>query len=61
MIGDSELIIIAIVALLLFGPDKLPELAKRIGEASGEFKKAYKEAKERWVKPVESLRKKLMN
>ncbi len=44
MIGNSELIIIAIVALLLFGPDKLPELARSIGKASGEFKRASREA-----------------
>jgi len=44
MIGDGELLIIIIVTFFLFGPDKLPKIAKKIGKASGEFKKAYKEA-----------------
>ena len=40
MIGTSELILILIVALFLFGPSKLPELAHSLGKAVGEFKKA---------------------
>jgi len=39
-IGISELLIIFLVALLVFGPRKLPELGKSIGRALGEFKKA---------------------
>ena len=40
MIGSTELLAIAIVALILFGPDKLPELAKSLGKSLGDFKKA---------------------
>lgn len=43
MIGTSELILILIVALFLFGPTKLPELAHSLGKAAGEFKKAQME------------------
>jgi sec-independent protein translocase protein TatA len=43
MIGTSELILILIVALFLFGPNKLPELARSLGKAAGEFKKAQME------------------
>ena len=43
MIGTSELILILIVALFLFGPNKLPELARSLGKAAGEFKKAQLE------------------
>ncbi|MCE8422864.1 MAG: twin-arginine translocase TatA/TatE family subunit [Candidatus Methanoperedens sp.] len=43
MIGTSELILILIAALFLFGPTKLPELAHSLGKAMGEFKKAQME------------------
>lgn len=43
MIGTPELIVILIVVLLLFGPQKLPELAKAIGRATGEYHKAARE------------------
>src|SRR5665811_2360262 len=42
MIGSTELIAIAIAALFLFGPQKLPELARSLGSAVGEFKKAQR-------------------
>ena len=38
-IGAPELIIVLIVVLLLFGANKLPKLAKSLGEAQREFKK----------------------
>jgi TatA/E family protein of Tat protein translocase len=44
-IGMSELIIILIIALILFGPKKLPELAGALGRAVGEFKKAINETR----------------
>ena len=43
-IGPTELIIILLVVLLLFGSTKLPKLARSIGEASKEFKKGVNEA-----------------
>jgi sec-independent protein translocase protein TatA len=39
-IGLPELIIILIVALVVFGPKKLPDLAKSLGKGMAEFKKA---------------------
>ena len=42
MIGTTELIAILIAALFLFGPQKLPELARSLGSAVGEFKKAQR-------------------
>jgi sec-independent protein translocase protein TatA len=44
MIGAPELIAILIAALFLFGPQKLPELARSLGSAMGEFKKAQRAA-----------------
>jgi len=44
MIGMQELLIVFAVILLLFGASKLPELARSLGKASGEFKKARVES-----------------
>ena len=42
-IGTTEIIIIAVVLLILFGGRKLPELARGIGNAIREFKKSIRE------------------
>jgi len=42
-IGFPELILIFIVALIFFGPRKLPELGKALGKSIGEFKRASNE------------------
>lgn len=39
-IGFGELVLIFVVALVLFGPSKLPELGKSLGQGIREFKKA---------------------
>ncbi|MCX9012688.1 MAG: twin-arginine translocase TatA/TatE family subunit [Candidatus Methanoperedens sp.] len=44
MIGTQELILILMAILFLFGPSKLPEMARSLGKAAGEFKKAQIEA-----------------
>jgi sec-independent protein translocase protein TatA len=43
MIGATEIIIIAIIILLLFGGRKIPELMKGLGRGMKEFKDAQKE------------------
>jgi len=45
-IGMPELIVIFIVALLVIGPKKLPELARTLGKGMGELKKALQDVKE---------------
>ncbi len=45
-IGMPELIVIFIVALLVFGPKKLPELGRTLGKGLGELKKAFQDVKE---------------
>lgn len=44
-IGVSELIVIFIIALIVIGPQKLPDIAKALGKAFAEFKKATEEIK----------------
>ncbi|HKI47751.1 MAG TPA: twin-arginine translocase TatA/TatE family subunit [Desulfobacteria bacterium] len=45
-IGMPELIIILVIALVVIGPKKLPDLAKALGKGLSEFKKATSEIKE---------------
>jgi len=42
-IGMPELIIILTIALIIFGPRKLPELGRSLGKSLGEFKRASNE------------------
>jgi sec-independent protein translocase protein TatA len=44
-VGLPELGIILVIALVVFGPGKLPEIGKAIGTSIGEFKKATTEIK----------------
>jgi TatA/E family protein of Tat protein translocase len=44
-LGVPELILIFVVALLLFGPRKMPEIGRSIGRALGEFRRASNEFK----------------
>ena len=45
-IGMPELIIIMVIALIIIGPSKLPDLAKALAKGMAEFKKATQEIKE---------------
>ena len=45
-IGMPELIIIMVIALIVIGPSKLPELARALGKGMAEFKKATQEIKQ---------------
>ena len=42
-IGMPELVIILVIALIIFGPRKLPELGRSLGKSIGEFKRASNE------------------
>ncbi len=44
-IGMPELVIILVIALIIFGPRKLPELGRSLGRSIGEFKRATNELK----------------
>ncbi len=43
MFSAEDLVLILFVALLLFGSSKIPELARSLGKATGEFKKGQRE------------------
>ncbi len=59
MIGSQELLVILAIILLLFGANKLPELARSLGKAKREFKKGMeeeeKEKKDEVTKIAENL------
>jgi TatA/E family protein of Tat protein translocase len=54
-IGLPELMIIVAIALIVFGPNKLPELARAFGRAMREFKKATEEVKQSFEAETKDL------
>lgn len=52
-IGMPELIIILVIALIIFGPRKLPELGKSLGKSINEFKKASTELQNTLEKEIQ--------
>lgn len=54
-IGVQEMVVIFLVALVLFGPRKLPELAKNIGKAVTEFRRAQSELKETFQREMQTI------
>ncbi len=55
-IGFSEIMVLLIIALLIFGPRKLPEIARSVGQAMREFKKAGEEVTRSFEEPIDELR-----
>jgi TatA/E family protein of Tat protein translocase len=51
-LGMQEIIVIFVLALIVFGPRKLPELGKTLGKGLAEFKKASNELKQTWEEEV---------
>ena len=58
-LGFPELVVIFILALLIFGPRKLPELGKSLGKGLAEFKKASNELRRTWEEEVNTEREEL--
>ena len=54
-LGPQELVFIFILALLLFGPKKLPELGRTIGKAMTEFRRAQSELKATFDREMQNL------
>ncbi|HEX8922550.1 MAG TPA: twin-arginine translocase TatA/TatE family subunit [Pyrinomonadaceae bacterium] len=51
-LGTTELLVILVVALILFGPRKLPQLSRSLGKSLSEFKRASEDFKRQWEKEV---------
>src|SRR5437764_4801650 len=51
-VGTTELLVILVAALILFGPRKLPELSRSLGKGLSEFKRASDEFKRTWEREV---------
>ncbi|MFP3998444.1 MAG: Sec-independent protein translocase protein TatB [Desulfobacterales bacterium] len=56
-IGMPELILILAVALIIFGPKKLPDLARSLGKAISEFKNATQDFRESMDDEIKDVRK----
>ena len=53
-LGFSEVLVIFVIALIVFGPRKLPDLGKSLGKGLAEFKRASNELKKTWEEEVET-------
>lgn len=52
-LGTTELMVILVAALVLFGPRKLPEISRQIGKGLAEFRKASDDFRQTWEKEVQ--------
>ncbi|MDT7690316.1 MAG: sec-independent protein translocase protein TatB [Acidobacteriota bacterium] len=52
-LGTTELLVVALAALILFGPRKLPEIGRTLGKSIAEFKRASDDFKRTWEFEVE--------
>lgn len=52
-IGMPELLVIFVIALVVFGPRRLPELGRSLGKTIGEFKRATNEVRQTFEREVE--------
>ena len=55
-LGFTEILLIVVVVLLLFGAKRIPELAKALGRASNEYKKAKDDFLAEVNKPAEDVK-----
>jgi len=53
-LGTAEILVIFVIALIFFGPSKLPEFGKSLGEAIRGFKKAVSDAEKTPIENAQS-------
>lgn len=53
-LGMPEVVLILVIALIVFGPRKLPELGKSLGQAMAQFRRASDDFKRTWEQEVEA-------
>ena len=58
-LGWPEILIILVIALIIFGPRKLPELGKTLGQSLAQFRRASEDFKRTWEEEVEIEKRKL--
>jgi sec-independent protein translocase protein TatB len=52
-LGTNELLVILVVALILLGPRRLPQMSRKLGKSLADFKRASEDFKHTWEKEVE--------
>ena len=58
-LGWPEILVILVLALIIFGPRKLPELGKTLGQSLAQFRKASDDFKRTWQDEVETEKRRL--
>ncbi len=53
-LGFPEMLVILVIALIFFGPGKLPEIGKSLGKGIAEFKKASRDLTRTWEEEASS-------
>lgn len=58
-LGWTEILVILVIALIIFGPRKLPELGKSLGQSLAQFRRASDDFKRTWEDEVEIEKRRL--
>ena len=58
-LGWPEIMVVLVIALIVFGPRKLPELGKTLGQSLAQFKRASEDFKRTWESEVETEKRRL--
>jgi TatA/E family protein of Tat protein translocase len=58
-LGMPEILMILVIALIVFGPRKLPELGKSLGQGLAHFRRASEDFKRQWEDEVETERRRI--